>query len=101
MAESGSLSGPDGAFRAAYGAGEGWQDSLQACLDALATPPEGANLGLIYTTDVLADHLGEIQSPVVVLLGAVFKPGDFTRLPEPDETERIVTEHERLFSQSG
>ena len=37
----------------------------------------------------------------VVLLGAVFKPGDFTRLPEPEETERIVTEHERLFSQSG
>ena len=60
MAESGSLSGPDGAFRAAYGAGEGWQDSLQACLDALATPPEGANLGLVYTTDVLADHLGDI-----------------------------------------
>jgi small ligand-binding sensory domain FIST len=60
MAESGSLSGPDGAFRAAYGAGDGWQDSLQACLDALATPPEGANLGLVYTTDVLADHLSDI-----------------------------------------
>jgi len=37
----------------------------------------------------------------VVLLGAIFKPGDFTRLPESDETERIVTEHERLFSRSG
>ena len=60
MAESGALSGPDGAFRAAYGAGDGWQDSLQACLDALATPPEGANLGLVYTTDVLADHLSDI-----------------------------------------
>jgi len=60
MAESGSLSGPDGAFRAAYGAGEGWQDSLQACLNALAAPPVGANLGLVYATDILADHLGDI-----------------------------------------
>ncbi len=60
MVESGSLTGPDGAFRAAYGAGEGWQDSLQACLDALAAPPEGANLGLVYTTDALANHLSDI-----------------------------------------
>ncbi len=60
MVESGSLTGPDAAFRAAYGAGEGWQDSLQACLDALAAPPEGANLGLVYATDMLADHLHDI-----------------------------------------
>ena len=60
MVDSGSLSGPDGAFRAAYGAGDGWQDSLQACLDALAAPPEGANLGLVYATDVIADHLNDI-----------------------------------------
>ena len=60
MVDSGSLSGPDGAFRAAYGAGDGWQDSLQACLDALAAPPEGANLGVVYATDVLADHLNDI-----------------------------------------
>ena len=59
-AESGALSGPDGAFRAAYGAGEGWQDSLQACLNALAAPPVGANIGLVYVTDVLTDQLGEI-----------------------------------------
>jgi small ligand-binding sensory domain FIST len=60
MAESGASSGPDGQFRAAYGAGEGWQDSLQACLEALAAPPEGANLGLVYTTDLLAGDLAEI-----------------------------------------
>lgn len=35
----------------------------------------------------------------VVLLGGIFKSGDVTRHPEPDETERIVTEHQRLFSQ--
>ncbi len=69
MAESGSLSGPDGAFRAAYGAGDGWQDSLQACLDALATPPEGANLGLVYTTDVLADHLSDIVARLRAVTG--------------------------------
>ena len=60
MAESGALGGPDGRFRAAYGAGEGWEDALEACLTALATPPAGANLGLVYATDVLADRLGEI-----------------------------------------
>jgi len=60
MAESGAWSGPDGQFRAAYGAGDGWQDSLRAGLDALAAPPEGANLGLVYVTDVLADHLADI-----------------------------------------
>lgn len=37
----------------------------------------------------------------VVVLGSIFKPGDFTRRVEPDETERIVTEHQRLFSQAG
>lgn len=54
------MSGPDGVFRAAYGASEGWQDSLGICLDALSAPPGGANLGLVYATDVLADHLGDI-----------------------------------------
>jgi len=60
MAESGAMSGPDGQFRAAYGAGASWQDSLQACLEALAIPPAGVNLGLVYVTDVVTDHLGEL-----------------------------------------
>ena len=33
----------------------------------------------------------------VLLLGGTFKPGDFSKHPEMDETERIVTEHQRLF----
>ena len=34
----------------------------------------------------------------VLLLGGTFKLGDYTRAPDPDETERIVSEHERIFS---
>jgi D-amino-acid oxidase len=34
----------------------------------------------------------------VVLLGGTFKLDDFSRHPEADETDRIVTEHQRIFS---
>jgi len=37
----------------------------------------------------------------VLLMGGIFKAGDFTTHVEPDETERIVTEHQRLFSAVG
>ena len=37
----------------------------------------------------------------VVLLGGTFKPGDFSMHADVDETERIVAEHERLFSNFG
>lgn len=37
----------------------------------------------------------------VLLLGGTFKLGDYTTNPEADETERIVREHQRLFSQFG
>ncbi len=33
----------------------------------------------------------------VVLLGGTFKLGDYTTHAEPDETERIVAEHKRIF----
>ncbi|MBU14221.1 MAG: FAD-dependent oxidoreductase [Gammaproteobacteria bacterium] len=33
-----------------------------------------------------------------VLLGGTFKLGDYSRNTEPEETERIVTEHQRIFS---
>jgi D-amino-acid oxidase len=33
-----------------------------------------------------------------ILLGGTFKLGDYSRNPEPEETERIVTEHQRIFS---
>ena len=34
----------------------------------------------------------------VVLLGGTFKLGDYSMQVEPDETERIVTEHQRIFA---
>lgn len=34
----------------------------------------------------------------VLLLGGTFKVGDYTTHPEPDETARIVAEHQRIFS---
>jgi len=37
----------------------------------------------------------------VLLLGAVFKPGDDSRNVEADETERIVSEHKKLFDSFG
>jgi glycine/D-amino acid oxidase-like deaminating enzyme len=37
----------------------------------------------------------------VLLLGGTFKPGDWSTNPEPAETERIVSEHQRIFSGFG
>lgn len=37
----------------------------------------------------------------VLLLGGTFKPGDYSTHPEPEETERILGEHLRLFSAFG
>ncbi|HSL72793.1 MAG TPA: FAD-dependent oxidoreductase [Longimicrobiales bacterium] len=37
----------------------------------------------------------------VILLGGTFKRGDYTSHAEPEETERIVTEHQRLFANFG
>jgi glycine/D-amino acid oxidase-like deaminating enzyme len=37
----------------------------------------------------------------VILLGGTFKMGDYTTHVEPDETARIVTEHQRLFDAFG
>lgn len=37
----------------------------------------------------------------VILMGGIFKEGDYTTHPEVDETERIVTEHQKLFSAFG
>lgn len=37
----------------------------------------------------------------VLLLGGTFKPGDYTTHPEPDETARIVSEHQRIFGRFG
>lgn len=37
----------------------------------------------------------------VLLMGGIFKAGDFTTHVEPDQTEQIVTEHQRLFDALG
>jgi len=37
----------------------------------------------------------------VLLLGGTFKPGDYSSQPEPEETERILEEHMRLFADFG
>jgi len=37
----------------------------------------------------------------VLLMGGIFKAGDFTTHVETDQTERIVTEHQRLFDALG
>jgi small ligand-binding sensory domain FIST len=45
-------------FRFAHAAGSEWRQAAQLCLPRLDGPP--ANLGFLYVTDVLADHVGEI-----------------------------------------
>ena len=35
----------------------------------------------------------------VLLLGGIFRPGDYSTHAEADQTERIVGEHERLFAE--
>ncbi len=37
----------------------------------------------------------------VLLLGGTFKPGDYSTHPESEETERIISEHMRLFAEFG
>jgi len=37
----------------------------------------------------------------VILMGGIFKLGDYTTHGEHDETERIVTEHQKLFADFG
>src|SRR3546814_815513 len=44
-------------FRAAHAAGGAWQPVVRRCLDALGHLPADANLGFVYVTDDLADHL--------------------------------------------
>jgi small ligand-binding sensory domain FIST len=51
---------PETAFKAGHGAGEDWGNAVKACMDALGEPPEGANLGLLYVTDALAEDLSSV-----------------------------------------
>ena len=53
-----------GRFASAYAAvapgDQAWAGATQACLKALGDLPQGANLGFVYASDVLADDLGSI-----------------------------------------
>lgn len=54
------MADPQSAFKAAHGTGSDWGAAAKACLDGLGTLPPGANLGLLYATDALADDLASI-----------------------------------------
>ncbi len=58
MAEGAPM--PASAFKAGHGTGEDWGSTVKACMDSLEAPPEGANLGLLYATDALADDLSSV-----------------------------------------
>lgn len=47
-------------FKAGHGSGDDWSGAVKACLEALGEPPPGANVGILYATEVLADDLASI-----------------------------------------
>lgn len=47
-------------FRAAVGQGQGWAEAAKTCADALMPVPDGANLGFLYVTSTLGEHLGSV-----------------------------------------
>ncbi len=57
---SGQVGVTQARFKSAHGAGEDWASTVKACTDALGEPPPGANLGLLYATDALADDLSSV-----------------------------------------
>lgn len=44
-------------FRSAHAANDDWRAAAEACLDRLGPLPNVANLGFLYVTDKLAEHL--------------------------------------------
>ena len=48
------------AFKAVHSVAEDWAPAAQACVDALAGAPDGANLGFVYATDNLAENFSSI-----------------------------------------
>jgi small ligand-binding sensory domain FIST len=49
-------------IRASHSTHADWQVAAQSCLQALGTDAAGANLGFLYTTDLLAPHFGDIAA---------------------------------------
>ena len=50
----------EAAFKAGHGAGEDGGSAVQACLNSLEAPPDGATLSPRYATDPLADALSRV-----------------------------------------
>jgi small ligand-binding sensory domain FIST len=48
------------AFRFGHAAADDWRGAVDHCLTALGEVPESGNLGFLYVTDELADHMGEV-----------------------------------------
>lgn len=47
-------------FKAGHGHGDDWAAASKACLDALGDLPPGANVGILYATEALADDLASV-----------------------------------------
>lgn len=47
-------------FSFGHASGNGWRDAADQCLTALGSVPETGNLGFLYVTDALADHMGDV-----------------------------------------
>ena len=48
------------AFRYGHAAAEDWRAAVEGCLEALGRVPEAGNLGFLYVTDRLAEHMEEV-----------------------------------------
>src|SRR5262245_13747781 len=48
------------AFHSAHASHENWRQAADACLERLGAIPPGTNLGFLYVTDKLVDHLESI-----------------------------------------
>lgn len=48
------------AFAFGHAAAEDWQAASERCLEALGPIPAAGNLGFLYVTDALAEHMGEV-----------------------------------------
>jgi small ligand-binding sensory domain FIST len=46
-------------FSFGHASGSGWREAIDGCLSALGYVPDAGNLGFLYVTDALADHMGE------------------------------------------
>lgn len=48
------------AFPFGHASGDDWREAVDSCLTALGRIPEAGNLGFLYVTDALAEHMDEV-----------------------------------------